>query len=113
MYIPVPVLFRTSPPHSHLTRVCRYPHVRECTLPLPVLAVACTMRNQALSYTALRNVSEHYGALRDVMKRYGTDTETIDYARYSLKFKFCSSLQYRHVPSQSENINPKVPIKTM
>jgi len=35
-------VLKTSPLQSHLGRVCRYPHVRECTLQLHVLAVACT-----------------------------------------------------------------------
>jgi len=39
---------KTSPRQSHLGRVCRYPHVGECTLPLRVLAVVCTVRNEAL-----------------------------------------------------------------
>jgi len=38
----------TSPPQSHLGLACHYPHIRECTLPLCVLAVACTMCNEAL-----------------------------------------------------------------
>ena len=39
----------TSPPQSHLGRVRRYPTWRmQCTLPLRVLAVGCTMCNEAL-----------------------------------------------------------------
>jgi len=49
----------TSPPQSHLGRARRYPHVGECTVPLRVLAVACTMRNEAL-----RSVAGRYGTLR-------------------------------------------------
>jgi len=30
---------------SHIGRARRYPHVGECTLPLRVLAVACTAYN--------------------------------------------------------------------
>ena len=58
------VIFLTSPPQSHLGRQCHYPHVRECILPLRVLAVACTMRNEAL-----RDVK---GALQGVKERYGS-----------------------------------------
>ena len=73
---------------SHLGRVRRYPHVGECTLPLRVLAVACTMRNKRLRdvmgalrgiteryrrvahrYRTLWNVTERYRALRDVTER--------------------------------------------
>ena len=73
----------------------RYPIVEEYTVPLRVLAVACTMRNEALrdvmgAYVtgccgALRNITEHcgtfghYGALTE---RYGTVTENIDFAQY-------------------------------
>jgi len=76
----------TSPPQSHLGRAHRYPHVGECTVPLPVLAVACTMHNEALRhiterygstvhrYGTLRNVTEHRGTLWNVIevlrKRY-------------------------------------------
>ena len=42
------ILCLTSPPQSHLGRARRYPHVGKCTFPLHVLAVACTMRNEAL-----------------------------------------------------------------
>jgi len=49
-------------PQSHLGRARRYPHIGECTVPLRVLDVACTMRNEALR------------------KRYGTVTENIDFA---------------------------------
>jgi len=42
----------------------RYPHVGECTLPLRVPAVACTMRNEVL-----RSVAWCYGTLR---KRCGS-----------------------------------------
>jgi len=42
------------------------PYVGEYTLSLRMLAVTCTMRNEAL-----RSVTEHYGTLRDVMGRYG------------------------------------------
>jgi len=41
---------------SHFGRARRYPHVGECTLPLRVLAVACTRRKEAFR-----------GALRDGM----------------------------------------------
>jgi len=33
---------------NHLGRARLYPHIRECTLPLCVLAVVCTMRNEVL-----------------------------------------------------------------
>jgi len=90
----------TSPPQSHLGRARRYPHVRDCTVPLCVLAVACTMRNDVLRsvtgrygsvtwrygtlqsvaghygtwkrYGMLQSVTEHYGALWDVTERYGS-----------------------------------------
>ena len=45
-FAPIPVT--TSPPQSHLGRARRYPYIRECTVPLHVLAVAGTMRNEAL-----------------------------------------------------------------
>jgi len=50
---------------SHLGRVRRYPHVGECTLPLRVSAVACTMRNEALRIITgrYRSVTGHYGML--------------------------------------------------
>ena len=53
----------TKSPTSHLEKACPYPHFGECTLPLRVLAVACTMRNEAL-----RSVTGRYGTLRN---RYG------------------------------------------
>jgi len=61
----------TSPPKSHLGRVRHYPNVGECTLPLHVLAVVCTMRNEALR--------ERYEAL---MEHYETVTENIDFAHH-------------------------------
>jgi len=77
------IITATSPPHSHLGRVHRYPHARECTLPLHVLAVICTTHNNALhkrcasllqdakkGYGVLQSVMEHYGALRDVTGCY-------------------------------------------
>jgi len=42
----------TSPPQSYLGRARRYLHIRECTLPPRVLAVACTMCNEALQNVA-------------------------------------------------------------
>ena len=71
----------TSPPKSHLGGAHSYHHVGECTLPLGVLAAACTMRNEALRkrYRALRNVTGalrivtgHYRMLRNVIERCGT-----------------------------------------
>jgi len=62
---------KTSPPQSNLGRARRYPHVGECTVPLRVLAVACTVRMEAL-----RIVTGRYGTLRN---RYG-------------KCRFCPSL---------------------
>jgi len=61
---------------SHLARTCCYSHVGECTLPLPVLAVACTMRNEALQKccTSLWDIMEHYRALRDVTEHYRSIT---------------------------------------
>jgi len=50
---------------SHLGRERRYPHVGECTLPMRVLAVACTMRNEALR--------KRCASLRDVTERYSTE----------------------------------------
>ena len=68
----------TIPPQSHLGRARRYPYVRECTLPLYVLAVACTMRNEAL-----RSVMGRYGSVtgryRTLRNRYG-------------KYRFCPLL---------------------
>jgi len=56
---------RTSPPQSHLGRVCRYPQVGECTLPLHVLAVVCTVHNETLQDVmgALQGVTECYGSI--------------------------------------------------
>jgi len=45
---PTIITIITSPAQSHLGTARRYPHLGECTLPLRVLAVACTMRNEAL-----------------------------------------------------------------
>jgi len=59
----------TSPPQSHLGRARHDPHVRECTLSLRVLAVACTMRNKLL-----QNVTE---ALQIVTERYRSNTELL------------------------------------
>ena len=42
----------------------RNSHVGECTVPLHVLAVACTMRNEAL-----RSVTGRYGRLRNTTER--------------------------------------------
>jgi len=55
---------------SHLGRARRYPHVGECTLPLRVLAVACTVHNKALRdiMGALRGITERYRVLWDVVK---------------------------------------------
>ena len=50
----------TSPPQSQLGRARRYPHVGECTLPMCVLAVACTMRNEAL-----RSFTGRYGSVTE------------------------------------------------
>ena len=75
-------------PQSHLGRVRRYPHVGECTLPLPVLAVACTIRNEALWSVTRRygsvtgrheTLRQRYGALTE---RYETVTENIDFAHH-------------------------------
>jgi len=60
---------KTSPTQSHLGRVRHYPRVRECTLPLHVLAVACTMCNKALW-----NIME---ALWIDMEGYGTIVELL------------------------------------
>jgi len=67
---------KISPPQSHLGRAHRYPHVGECSLPLHVLAVACTMHNEALQKccASLPDVTECYRALRDVTERYGSVT---------------------------------------
>jgi len=70
----------TSPLQSHLGRARHYPYIGECTLPLHVLAVACTMHNEALwgimerygsdvhHYRTLQSAAGHYGTLQ---KRYG------------------------------------------
>jgi len=78
---------RTSPPQSHLRRARRYPHVGECTVPLPVLAVG-------LQCTTLRNC---YGTL---LKRYGTVAERCMQdvmetlrERYGTLWKRCGSLR--------------------
>ena len=88
----------TSPPQSYLRRVHCYPHVCGCTLPLCVLAVACTMHNEALTkrcaslwnviecYRMLQSIAGHYGTLweryRAPTERYGTVTENIDFAHH-------------------------------
>jgi len=80
----------TSPPQSHLGRAHRYPHIGECTFPLLLLAVACTMCNEVLwkhygtlqerhkmlrkRCTSLGHDTERYRALRDVTERYGSIT---------------------------------------
>jgi len=83
-----PQFMKNKSSQSHLGRARRYPHVRECTLPLRVLAIACRMRNEALrsvmgrcgSVTGrYRTLRERYGALT---QRYGTDTENIDFAQH-------------------------------
>jgi len=78
------VVSKTSPPQSHFGKARHYP-IRECTLPLRVLAVACTMRNEALwkrygmlqeRYETLQkrcgSVIEWCGALRNIMEHCGT-----------------------------------------
>ena len=64
----------------------RYPHVVECTLPLRVLAlaVACTMRNEALRVVTVRygSVADRYGTLWERDRPYGTLTENIDFAHH-------------------------------
>ena len=62
-----PNVWEKSPPQSHMGRARPYRHVGECTLPLRVLAVACTMRNEAL---------------RSVAYRYGTVTIYINFAHH-------------------------------
>jgi len=66
---------------SHLEKACRYPHLRECTFTLRVLAVACIMHNEALDehYGALWNVTEKlqivmgcYGMLQSIVGCYGS-----------------------------------------
>jgi len=70
--------------------VRRYPHIGEYTVPLRVLAVACTMREEALRKRyvmlwernrsvaeALQAVAERYGTLRSVAGRYGSFTELL------------------------------------
>jgi len=63
----------TSPPQSHLGTVRCYPHIGECTLPLCVLAVVWTMRNEVL---------------RSIMGRYGSII-----GRYGMLRKCCTLLQ--------------------
>jgi len=77
----------TSPPKVIwvLGRVRRYPHVGECTLPLCVLAVACTMHNEG--YGALRDVMS---ALPGVMERYGSVVH-----RYMTLRNVAEALAYR------------------
>jgi len=104
----------TSPPQSHFGRASRHPHVREYTLPLCVLAVTYTMRNEALRsaawhYGTLRIVTECYRALTE---RYGTIKENIDYAHPKWILNFAHHYNVGMRPSLTENINPKV-IKTM
>ena len=67
--------FSKSPPQSHVGRACHYLHIGECTLPLRVLAVACTMHNKSL-----QNVT---GALRSSYRTLQN--------RYR-KYQFCPSL---------------------
>jgi len=78
--------------------VRHYPHLGECTLLLRVLAVACTMRNEALRsvtgcYGSVTGLMERYGSVAvgtlwnfterlDVTESYGTVTENIDFARH-------------------------------
>jgi len=85
----------TSPPQSHSGRAHRYCYVRECTLPLCVLAVACKMRNEALQSIADRYgiLWCSYGMLRN---HYG-------------KYRFCPSLieYWILLPSLTENNNPQ------
>jgi len=42
-------LHRTRTPKSHLGRVCRYPHGRECTRLLRVLAVQCPLQTSPVT----------------------------------------------------------------
>jgi len=71
--------FETSPPQSHLETAHCNPHVGECTLPLRVLAVACTMCNKALQKhcASLQDVMESYRALQDVTERCRSVTEAL------------------------------------
>jgi len=96
----------TSPAQSHLGRTHLYPHFGECTLPLRVLAVACTRRIKALRcvtgrygtlqkrYGVLRsviwNIIERCVTLQDVMKALRSSYETL-WNRYG-KYQFCPSL---------------------
>jgi len=69
MHDELPIIL-TSPPQSHHT------HVRECTLPLHVLA--CTM----------------YGALwivKALLQNVAESLENIDFVHHKFNFKFCSS----------------------
>jgi len=75
----------TSPPRSHLGRAHHYFHLGECTVPLCVLAVACTMHNEAL-----QGLTEHY---RRVADHYGTVTEKYQFCPSLIEFKLCSSLE--------------------
>jgi len=68
----------TSPLQSHLRRVCRYPHVRECTLPMRVLAVQCATLKMLQDVTeALQNITERHGAVADILGRYRNVTEAL------------------------------------
>jgi len=76
----------SSPPQSYLGRAHCYPHIGECTVPLRVLAVACTVHNEALwkhygsiahRYKTLQNVMERYIALQEITERYGSITELL------------------------------------
>jgi len=68
-----------------LGRARRYPHVGECTVPLRVLAVACTVHNETLR--------KRYGALWNVMERYGSVADRYRTIRNCYgKYRFCSSL---------------------
>ena len=87
----------TSPPQSHLGRAHRYPHVGECTVPLPVLAVACTMHNEALRHITERYGStvHRYGTLRNVTEHRGTLWNVIEVLRK--RYRCCQALTLRSI----------------
>jgi len=64
--------------------------VGEYTVPLRVLAVACTMRNKALRkcYIALWGITEHYGSTAD---RYGTLQSVAGH--YGTLWKCCGNIK--------------------
>jgi len=75
---------RNKSSQSHLGRVCHYPNVEECTVPLRVLAEACTMHNECDG--TLVRVTRRYRVTEELRSSYRTLRN-----RY-VEFRFCPSL---------------------